>query len=174
MRKIVSVLTFAIAFVVASAGVWAVFSAQAANQGNKITAGTLKIEADSSPDIPGMQNTALFDLSGLKPGDVTLKKITLINTGSLPLRYNGSAVLTTGDDNLFSSLHLKVGTTEGNNDLYDGSMKLFTGFVGGTRQLNSSQSEILYFNVSLPIDLDGTLEGKSASVSFYFNASQVP
>lgn len=155
-------------------GVYAIFSSQAANLGNRISSGTLKVQVDTDASIPGIQTDPIFDLSGLIPGEVITKQINTLNTGSLPLQYNSQAVLSSGDDNLFTALQLKVGTTSGGDELYNGSMKLFSGFNTGLRLLNAGAGENLYFTSFLPENADETLQGKTISVNFDFKASQVP
>lgn len=155
-------------------GVYAVFSSQAANLGNRISSGTLKIQVDTDPNTFGIQSNAIFDLTGLVPGENIIKQINIINTGSLPLKYNLLAILSSGDDNLFAALQLRVGISNRGDELYNGSMKLFSGFGTGSRLLNAGASENLYFTAFLPENVDETLQGKTISVNFDFKASQIP
>lgn len=155
-------------------GVYAIFSGQAANLGNRISSGTLKVQVDTDAATSGIQTNAIFDLSSLVPGEVISKQINILNTGSLPLQYNSQAILSLGDDILFAALQLRIGTTSGGDELYNGSMKLFSGFGIGSRLLNAGASENLYFTAFLPENVDETLQGKTISVNFDFKASQVP
>ena len=175
MGKLIRIIFLVSLFLLTTGfGVYAIFSGQAANLGNRISSGTLKVQVDTDPATSGIQTNAIFDLSSLVPGEVISKQINILNTGSLPLQYNSQAILSSGDDILFTALQLRVGTTSGGDELYNGSMKLFSGFGTGSRLLNAGASENLYFIAFLPENVDETLQGKTISVNFDFKASQIP
>lgn len=153
---------------------YAAFSVQSANRGNILKAGTVILHVDSDPDTAGMQNTPIFNLSDFKAGDSTTKQFFLHNGGTLGLNYNGTVAKTDGSDNLFNSLTLKVGTTNGGDELYNGTMNSFTGFIGGSRNLSADAGENLYFTVSLPNDAGEALQNKTLMVNFVFSATQAP
>jgi hypothetical protein len=173
-RIIKSLMTIGIASVVMTVGAYAAFSSQAVNRGNVLKAGTLILYADSDPDTTGVQTGSLFNLSDVKAGDTLTKQIFMKNGGTLGLSYNGQVLKTAGDDVLFSGLTLKIGTTSGGEDLYSGPMNGFTGFSTGGRWFSAGIGETLYFTVLLPGDAGESLQGKSLTVNFIFNATQSP
>lgn len=167
-------VSIGLATIFTTASVYAAFSAQSINRGNVLKAGTVILHVDSDPQTSGIQGTPLFNLSDIKAGDSITKQFFIHNGGTLGLNYNGSAVKTDGDDNLFNSLLLKVGTTNGGDELYNGIMSSFSGFVGGGRNLSADAGENLYFTVSLPGDAGEAIQNKTLTVNFVFNATQVP
>lgn len=176
MHKIIKgIVTIILATAITSAGVYAAFSTQSINKGNTIKAGTVKLVADSGPEMPGLQTVPLFDnLTSVKAGDIISRVIRISNAGSLGLAYNGLVSKTSGDDGLFSSFYLKIGTSSGLGDLYNGSLNGFTGFTGGNRYLVSGSGENIYFEISLPADAGEALKEKSVSFGFTFSATQSP
>lgn len=173
-RILKGLITIGIASVVMTVGAYATFSSQGVNRGNVLKAGTLILYADSDPNTSGIQTGSLFNLSDVKAGYTLTKQIFMKNGGTLGLSYNGSVVKTAGDDVLFSGLMLKIGTTNGGEDLFSGPMNGFTGFITGGRLLTANSGETLYFTVLLPNDAGESLQGKTLSVNFIFNATQSP
>ncbi len=152
----------------------AAFSVQSVNRGNILKSGTVILHADGDPDTAGIQDSPFFNLSNFIAGNSTTKQVFIHNGGTLPLVYNGSVVKTDGDDNLFNSFLLKIGTTSGGSELYDGIMGSFSGFTAGSRGLASSGGENLFFTISLPNDAGETIQNKTLKVNFVFSATQSP
>lgn len=167
-------VSIGLATIFTTASVYAAFSTQSINRGNVLKAGTVILHVDSDPDTAGIQSAPIFNLSDFKAGDSITKQIFIHNGGTLPLSYNGSVVKTDGDDNLFDSLLLKVGTTSGGDELYNGIMSGFSGFTGGGRGLTSNGGENLFFTISLPNDAGEAIQSKTLTVNFVFRATQSP
>ncbi len=176
MPKIIKgIISIGLATILMTVGAYAAFSAQSINKGNTITAGTLVLQADSDTTLPGIQSNPIFDnLSDIKAGNSNTRMIYMKNGGTLGLTYNSSVTKSGGDDILFSSFRLKVGTTTGGGDLYDGRMSGFTGFLAGGRYLASGTSENIYFTVILPSEAGTEVENKSLTVNFIFSGVQSP
>lgn len=171
LKGLVSIV---LATIFTTASVYAAFSTQSINRGNVLKTGTVILHVDSDPDTAGIQTTPIFNLSDFNAGDSITKQLFMHNGGTLPLSYNGSIVKTDGDDNLFNSFLLKIGTTNGGSELYDGTMSGFASFAGGARSLIPSSGENLYFTVSLPGDAGEAVQNKTLSVNFVFSAVQSP
>ncbi len=176
MSKILkSIFTIGLATILMTVGTYAAFSSQSLNKGNTISTGTVILQADSDTAVAGIQSNPIFDnLSEIKAGNSNTRLIFMKNGGSLGLEYNSSVAKSGGDDILFSSFRLKVGTTSGGGDLYDGPMSGFSGFSGGGRFLGPGIGENIYFTVSLPSDAGSEVENKSLTVNFIFNGVQSP
>jgi hypothetical protein len=82
------------------AGSFAAWSAQTANPGNAVTAGTLTMSNDKAA-------TSVFSASNVKPGDTGVGTVTVANTGSLPMsvRLTQDQLASTGIE---SSLRLSI------------------------------------------------------------------
>lgn len=176
MPKIIkSIFTIGLATILMTAGAYAAFSSQSLNKGNTITTGTVILQADSDATSAGIQSNPIFDnLSEIKAGNSITRMIFMKNGGTLGLTYNGSVTKSGGDDILFSSFRLKVGTTTGGGDLYDGIMSEFAGFSAGGRFLPSGVGENIFFTVILPSDTGTEVENKSLTINFIFNGVQSP
>ncbi|MBI5452745.1 hypothetical protein HY945_04750, partial [Candidatus Gottesmanbacteria bacterium] len=156
-----SLISIGLATIFTTASAFAAFSAQSINKGNILKAGTVVLHVDSDPDTAGIQTTPIFNFSDFKAGDSITKQVFIHNGGTLPLVYNGSVAKTDGDDNLFNSFLLKVGTTSGGSELYNGIMSGFSGFTAGSRGLISDGGENLFFTISLPGDAGETVQSKT-------------
>lgn len=122
-------------------------------------------------DLSTIPTTALFDTSTapIYPGWSETKSITVSNSGTDPLTYTISAIKYSGDEELFNSPYfkLKIGTTEGGSEVYNGRMD---SIVMTGREIAIVSSEILYFTASLDIDANDTLKNKKATINFIFSA----
>ena len=76
-KLLVTALVLGLIGVVAGLGTWSAFSSTTSNSGNSFTAGTVSISDDDA-------GSAMFSLTGLKPGDSASKCIVVTYTGSLP------------------------------------------------------------------------------------------
>lgn len=167
-------ITIGITAALMGAGTFAVFTSQATNPGNTFTTGTVILNADSEPETPGNQTTALFNVDNMAPGISKTQELVMRNDGTLDLTYDGSVSQTGGDANLYNALNLKIGTTSGAGDVYDGMLSSFGGFTGGERMLSAGSNESLFFTVGLPADAGDDLQGKTIEVEFTFDATQSP
>ena len=98
-KLVATALVLGLIGIVAGLGTWSAFSSTTSNSGNSFAAGTVSITDDDS-------GSAMFSLTGLKPGDTSTKCIVVTYTGSLAstVRLYG----TTAGTGLDSYLDLKV------------------------------------------------------------------
>ncbi|OGG26638.1 hypothetical protein A2960_00505 [Candidatus Gottesmanbacteria bacterium RIFCSPLOWO2_01_FULL_39_12b] len=164
-KILTSLLSIGAASTIVTAATFAAFTASASNTGNVFTSGTLSLATTPA--------TGLFTVPNMKPGDSITQNLTVNNTGSLSLDFNALSTNASGDVGLYNALKLKVGTTGGGSDLYNGNLSAFTGFIGGARTVVPSGTDFLSFTVSLPSEVtDEALQGKTTNVSFNFSATQ--
>jgi len=187
MKKVVvSILILGVVLAVALIGAIALFTDQATNPGNTFSTGTVDLTIDPA--------TAMFTVSNMAPGDVQYSGIKLSNSGSLQLRY---AMTTTADGNSTLDEQLKltidVVTGAGNDtvwytaddvvgeaNIYGPDGVLSSAAIGnpaqgadtGDRTLAASGTERLRFKVTLPLDTGDSLQGKTCTVAFVFDAEQ--
>ena len=148
-------------------------------------------------DLTTDPTSASFTVSGMAPGDVEYRPITVSNLGSLQLRYSLRSQTT--EDVLASQLNLRIRqvdtctaagwaadtTTSTDWDGVLGSSiapgtQLFgnpaQGVQGGERVLDgaggANDSEIMCFRVELPLSSDNTYEGLSTTANFTFESEQ--
>jgi Camelysin metallo-endopeptidase len=119
----------------------------------------------------------LFDLSNAKIGQEATGSVTINNTGSLAGAYTlqGSP-----SGALASSLQLKIyknTDSQAGSLIYDGTLSGFTSSLDLGTFAATTGTATFYFHVTLPstgTDAgDNALQGKSAAVSFTWNATQV-
>jgi len=168
---------------VISLGVLALFTDTASVPGNTFSTGTV--------DISTAPSSALVTFSGMAPGDQVTNPITVTNAGTLQLRY--AATSTTTENTLAAQLDLtiKSGVTTCSNAGFgvDGSVVYATGDLGSTtgvnvignpaqgsqagdRTLAAAGSEVLCFNVSLPLATGNAFQGLTTTATFAFQAEQ--
>jgi hypothetical protein len=169
----------------ASAGS-ALFTDTATIDANTFTTGSVGISTNPT--------TAAVTFSNMVPGDQVTAPIDVNNTGTLELRYAVTSVATNSDSlGLMSQLDLtiKTGVTTcsnagfgvdgtviyGPNDL--GSLAGINvigdpaqGNDSGDRVLAASASEVLCFNVTLPLSTPDTYQGAATTATFTFAAEQ--
>jgi hypothetical protein len=157
----------------------AVFTDAQAVTGNTFSTGTV--------DIATSPTSALVTFSNMAPGDKVTAPITVTNAGTLQLRYaitTSIAGSTTLSDGL--TLRIKSGVSSctdagfgvGGTSLYAGT--LTAGAVGdptpgaqvGDRTLDPSASEVLCFQVELPTSAANTLQSRTTTATFTFQAEQ--
>jgi hypothetical protein len=118
----------------------------------------------------------LFDLSNAKIGQEATGSVTINNTGTLAGAYTLSG---TPSGALASSLKLKIYKNADNtgSPIYDGTLAGFTSSLDLGTFAASTGTATFYFHVTLPTTGtdagDNALQGKSAAVSFTWNATQV-
>ncbi len=150
-----------------------------------ITAGTIDLTTGATMD---------FSLTNMAPGDTaSVQQATITNSGSLQLRY--SLTSTTTEDVLAAELDLDVwletqeAGSDGTCDNVTPGSYLYQGLVGsvagtlvlgnpaagddlGDRTLAAAASEVLCFDVSLPVGTGDTVQGVTTDVTFTFDSEQ--
>lgn len=139
--------------------------------------------------------TALFDMPNLKPGATDTKCITVSSAGTLPAKVKLYATpgSVSGDSNLAKTITLKVeqgtGTStagtcsfqaDPTSPIYSGSLADFSGTktnyasgVGTWVTTGSADTHVYRFTYSLPDVSDNTLQGKTASLGFTWEAQNL-
>ena len=166
-------------------GTNAVFSDTATLGTNSFQTGTI--------DISTSPASALFTVSAMMPGDSVTQPLTVNNDGSAELRYAISASATDPDsqalkDQLTLTIKSVDSTTPGvpcddfdGTQLYSGDLDGTTGaLVGdnsqgaqaGDRVIAASSSEVLCFEVSLPLATGNSAQDTSTEATFTFDAEQ--
>jgi len=184
IRKLTSTIIVLALFVTFIAlGVMALFTDTASVPSNTFSTGTV--------DISTAPTSALVTFSNMAPGDQVTNPITVTNAGTLQLRY---AVTSTTTENTLAAqldLTIKSGVTTCTTAGFgvDGTVVHATGDLGSTtgvnvignptqgantgdRTLNASASEVLCFNVSLPLSTGNTYQGLTSTATFAFQSEQ--
>jgi hypothetical protein len=140
------------------------------------TTGTIDIE--SNPAV-------VTAVSAMMPGDVAADSLTISNAGTADLRY---AMSTTATNALGDELDVAVREEDGDGgcDDFDGAVVVAAGTAldgaafgdatagadAGDRTLAGGASEVLCFQVSLPLATDNTFQGVTSAATFTFDAEQ--
>jgi len=172
-RRTLGALAIVLAAVGITVGSGANFTASAANPGNVFATGSLSIA-----NTPG---TALFNATGLKPGDVSTGTVDIENTGSLSGTFQLATADPTGDTALLGQLDLVVGdcgTWSGGtppscaspSSVYTGKVDALTGSALGTYA--AAAKHRYRFAVTLPSGTGDSFQGDSAQVDFAWSATQ--
>jgi predicted ribosomally synthesized peptide with SipW-like signal peptide len=98
-----TLLVLGIVACIAGAGVFSAFSSQTDNPGNIITAGTVKLEDNDG-------GTALYAITGAKPGDTKTSCIKVSYVGSLPSTVKLFTPSTIGELGPYVTLKVEAGT----------------------------------------------------------------
>ncbi|HEX7297784.1 MAG TPA: TasA family protein [Solirubrobacteraceae bacterium] len=172
-RRTLGALAVVLAAVGITIGSGATFTATAANPGNVFATGSLTIGNTPS--------TALFNATGLKPGDVSLGTVDIENTGTLSGVFQLGTANASGDTSLLGQLDLVVGdcgawsggsppACTSPSTVYSGKVDALTGQALGTYAAAAKRR--YRFTVTLPSNTDNTFQGKSAQVDFAWSATQ--
>ena len=160
----------------------ALFTDSATAGSNSFASGTL--DASTSPA------SAVFNVSGMAPGDVQYSTLTISNDGALELRY--ALASSTDEDVLAAQLDLTVVVGASSCDasnigsgtvLYGpadlgstGETNLFgdsaPGSQSGDRTIAAAASEILCFKAELPSATGNSFQGLSSTATFTTYAEQ--
>jgi spore coat-associated protein N len=140
------------------------------------TTGTIDIE--SNPAV-------VTAVTGLMPGGTAADSLTISNAGTATLRYAMSTVATNalggqltvavraedagGGCAAFTGTVIVASGTTLNGAGFGSSVQ---GAQAGDRVLAGGASEVLCFQVSLPLSTDNTFQGASSAATFTFNAEQ--
>jgi hypothetical protein len=172
-RRTLGALAVVLVAVGITIGSGASFTASAANPGNVFATGSLSI--GNSP------SSALFNATGLKPGDVNTGTVDIENTGSLPGVFALGTANATGDTALLGELDVVVGncgawsagsppSCASPSTVYSGKIDALTSQTLGTYAAAAKRR--YKFTVTLPSGTSDTFQGKSAQVDFAWSATQ--
>ncbi|MBI4321171.1 MAG: hypothetical protein HY675_21990 [Chloroflexi bacterium] len=189
--SLMAIMMMAVVLGLVGSGTFAVFTDTEANGGN--TFGTGNVDLSLNP------STALFTVSGIKPGDyLPLRPITVTNSGSMQLRMAMESTASNPDGkNLRNWLTLKVrhnypvasctGYSGGWEDyglaLYlegpignEPPIKIFgdkaQGNQGGDIVMPPGYTDVFCFGVNLTAYVTNTVASASTTVTFTFYAEQ--
>lgn len=154
----------------------AMYSDTQTSASSKFDTGTLSLGVNPA--------TALFNVTGMKPGDVAFAPLTLSNTGSLSLSYSMTSSATNADNKglaaaLTGEVRLISGSTC-NATTFNASTTTIASNVTGLASLATSSArtvapaanEVACFKVTLPSSAGNTLQGATTTASFTFVAAQ--
>jgi spore coat-associated protein N len=172
-RRTLAALAVVLAAVGITVGSGANFTASAANPGNVFTTGTLLIGDSSS--------SALFNATGLKPGDVKTSTVDITNTGSLA----GDFVVKTANSTGYAALLGQMDLTVADCGVWSGGIapscsSPTTKYTGKVNALTSAAlgnyaagvQHRYVFTATLPASTDDTFQGKTAGIDFTWSATQ--
>jgi len=172
-RRTLGALAVVLAAVGITVGSGANFTASAANPGNVFATGSLTI--GNSPA------TAVFNATGLKPGDVNTGTVDIENTGTLSGTFQLATANGSGDTSMLGQLDVVVGdcgawsggsppSCASPSPVYTGKVNALTGSSLGTYTAAAKRRYKL--TVTLPSNTDDSFQGKSAQVDFAWSATQ--
>jgi predicted ribosomally synthesized peptide with SipW-like signal peptide len=140
------------------------------------TTGTIDIE--SNPAV-------VTAITAMMPGDSATDMLTISNAGTADLRY---AMSTSATNALGDELDVAVREEDGDGgcDDFEGAVVVAAGTTldgaafgdvtagadAGDRTLAGGASEVLCFQVSLPLATDNTFQGVTSAATFTFDAEQ--
>lgn len=151
-------------------GTYAWFTDEAVVADNVFETGTLDIGVNyfAIPEQPWF-----IGFENMKPGDSETRILTVKNSGSLNLKYRITAEKGSGSSALYNQLNLKVTDIQGaRKPLYEGPLNgLTTDRI--LQQLEAGKTQNLWFTVTLPETAGNDCQGKSTTVKFVFEATQL-
>ena len=176
MKKILmSLFTIAIVGTLIGSGMVAVFTDTEKLGGNTFTTGTVNLTLAGG-------NPLSFAVGNMAPGDRVNGTITVTNAGTLDLRYAMTTTVGGPNPGLAGQLQASINDTPPGPlappPLYSGALNAAAfgsaaqGQDPGDRVLLVGQSEVLYFQVSLPLGAGTSWQGMSCAVTFNFHAEQ--
>jgi predicted ribosomally synthesized peptide with SipW-like signal peptide len=149
-----AMVTVALGATLIAGGSFAIFTSTAENTNNSFATGTLKINLNKEGS-----SDKFFNITNMAPGDSSIQKVKVTNSGTLDLRYD--LVLSVGGD-----LGEKLVITA-----YDDS-KATDPLEYSNRVLNSGVSQNIYVKVELPWNTDNAYQGKWGTASIRVDAEQ--
>ncbi len=187
-KGLLSILVIGILGGAVSFGVLAAFSSTTQNSGNELTSGTVKV-ADND------NGAALYNVTGLRPGDTLSRCIQVIYQGSLPSSLRLYSAGTLGPLAPYIDLTIRQGTqttpsfpgcsgftADGGGALFSGTLEQFelnrTGFASGIAMSPPSgaswvqgASRVVRVDASLSASAPDSAQGASSGVhSFIWEA----
>jgi predicted ribosomally synthesized peptide with SipW-like signal peptide len=176
-----TLLVLGIVACIAGAGVFSAFSSQTDNPGNVITAGTVKLEDNDG-------GTALYAITGAKPGDSKTSCIKVTYTGSLPSTVKLFTPSAIGELGPYVNLKVEAGTQttstfpscEGftvystGGTVYEGTLSAFAAehssyangistFPTGQTKWEANNSVVYKFTATLSSSAPEAAQGKSTN-----------
>lgn len=163
-RKVLVPLATLLAAGAVAVGSGATFTSQSANAASTVTSGTL-LQSNSKA---GAQ---IFGLSNLKPGDVVNGTVVIKNTGTLPGTFT---LRETTSSNAFDPDLLTLTITDGGTELYSGDFGgLEDDELVDLGEYAAGASKTYTFSVALDAEAPNTQQGKTASASYQWVATQL-
>ncbi len=165
-KKVLVPLATLLAAGAVAVGSGATFTSTTENTISAVTSGTL--QHTNSKD-----QSAIFNLENMKPGDVVDGTLTISNTGSLPASFS---LTETSSTNGFSgsNLTLDIVNTTTNEPVYSG---VFGGLEDGIKKdlaaVAPGSSHNYRFTVKLDVDAPNTQQGKTASAAYQWDSVQL-
>lgn len=159
-RKALVPLTTLAAAGALAIGSGASFTSNSANAASVVASGTLT-QSNSKA------NAAIFNVTNLKPGDTASGDVTITNTGSLPAVF---AVTETATNGFTDKTNLVMTVTQGTSTVFTGTFGTM-----GTQSLGTfaaGEARTYHFSTNLKSAANNTEQGKSASASYSWDASQ--
>jgi hypothetical protein len=172
-RRTLAALAVVLAAVGITVGSGANFTASSANAGNAFTTGTLVIAKSS--------NTALLNVTNMKPGDSPSSTVDITNTGSLAGDFTIKTANPTGSSTLLSQIDLVVadcGVWSGGTapscssptTKYSGKVSGLTSAALGNYASNAQHRYLI--TATLPASTNDTFQGLTAGTDFVWSATQ--
>lgn len=165
--RFITGLTTVLAAAGVAVGSGATFTASSANPTNTFTAGTLT-QSNSK------NGTAIVTGTNMKPGDVKSGEVTIKNTGSLA----GDFTLTESDrSNAFTAGKLKLKIVKKSAPtvaLYEGDFGAVTPNPIVLEKFDPAEENTYVFTVTLDATAGNVDQGKSATATYTWDATQSP
>jgi LPXTG-motif cell wall-anchored protein len=117
-------------------------------------------------DLATLPANVLFNVSNLKPGDLMIRELTILNNGNQNFTYNFDSRKKSGSDLLYNQLQLEV--KDNSTVLYNGSLGSFTGL--NPRALSSHSQEKITLTVEFPYESGNEFQGLGTEVEFILYA----
>jgi spore coat-associated protein N len=165
-RKVLVPLATALAAGAIAVGSGATFASQSGNTLSAVTSGTLT-QLNSKAD------SAIFQLTDVKPGDTLHGNLSVTNTGSLPARFS---LVESSSTNEFAgdNLTLTITNTTTGDQVYAGS---FGGLADGEKNdlgvVRPGVRNDFRFTVELAEDAPNTEQGKAAGATYQWSSVQL-
>jgi hypothetical protein len=158
IRKVLfGVLGAVLAMSIGAAGAY--FTAQVKVPDSIIKAGTVTVSTEPT--------SAPLAIDALAPGGTSVRSLSVLNDGSLPVDVVVSAVKTAGITAFFEALTCRVSSN--GQVLYDGPLSALR---SAPVQLGAASRTEFRFEVGLPDTVGNDLAGDYAKVSLYVDAEQ--
>jgi hypothetical protein len=171
-RRTLAALAVVLAAVGITVGSGANFTASSANAGNVFTTGTLVIAKSS--------NSALLNMTNLKPGDTANSTVDIQNTGTVAGDFTIKTANATGSSALLGQVDLTVadcGVFSGSTPpscsspttKYSGKVSGLTGSALGTYAGGAQHRYVI--TATLPGSTNDTFQGLTAGTDFVWSAT---
>lgn len=115
-------------------------------------------------DISTSPEKVFFDIKSGRPGDTYIKEIEVKNNGDQDIKYLFSNSFLNGSEKFYNELLLKV--EDKNGVIFDGKFKDLQKL--DSRELKRHASEILKFNIYIPIELGNEFQNLNSEFQLRF------